>query len=67
MAKRRIMNSTVRNYIKPGTVIRIFDKVGVVYSDGPGEMIRITCAGHESFAFRPERLVAPVYYEIVEE
>ena len=62
-----IANSTLRKHIKPGTVIKIFGRTGVVYSDEPGGMIRLHCLNHEVFAFRPEKLNNPVKYEVLEE
>lgn len=62
-----IKNSTLRERIKPGTVIKVFGRIGVVYSDGDDGMIRLNCMNHEIFAFRPSIMNSPVKYEVVKD
>jgi hypothetical protein len=67
MAMKLLKNTRNRELIAPGTVIRFYTVIGVVYEDTIEGGIKMHCLGRKDFAINPLSLMTPVYYEIITE
>ena len=67
MAKLVIKSTSRTSSLKQGTVIRIFDRVGVIYDNNSmSGIIRIRMKNGDVFPFTPKYFSEPVECEILE-